>query len=535
VVDADYAFHLPIKRRIFTGNYRHWRPGLVRKRAYSMEMNKRTKNWKAFVCALTCLTATSLSACRKQEQIASNSPTTQSKSESNGLALPMPYGQYTDDLDGMIKRRNIRALVMINPIGFFYDQGHPMGAIYEAMQEFQTYINKKLKTGTLKIQITFIPVRPDQAEAALTEGMGDLVANAVVITPERQERLAFTIPIEKDVKQVLVSGENFGNISSLNDLGGKEVYANPLTVNYERLQRINEGLRDAGKPLIAVKAADKNLLDDDLVQMVNAGLLPATVTSLKRAKLWSQVLPHLTIYPDVMIASGEQTAWVLRKNNPQLKELLDEFLAPRGLGTSFGNTLLRRYLQNTKWVRNSTSKEELQKFDALRSIFERYAGQYDFDYLMIMALGYQESLLDQNRRNPTGATGIMQVIPKFAAASPINVPDVTKADPNVQAGVKMLRNIEDHYFNDPQLDRLDKTLLVFASYNAGPNRIAKLRQQASQQGLDPNKWFNNVELIVAKSIGQETVTYVSNVYKYYVAYKLAEQQGRIRQNLNTQN
>src|SRR5215472_17121137 len=179
-----------------------------------LEMNYSRTNWKAVLCVLTCLVASTLQACGRQEGTATNSQTTQSNSESAGLILPMPYGQYTDDLDGMIKRRNIRALVMINPIGFFYDQGHPMGAIYEAMQEFQTYINKKLKTGTLKIQITFIPVRPDQAEAALTEGMGDLVANAVVITPERQERLAFTIPIEKDVKQVLVSGEKFGNISS---------------------------------------------------------------------------------------------------------------------------------------------------------------------------------------------------------------------------------------------------------------------------------------------------------------------------------
>jgi membrane-bound lytic murein transglycosylase MltF len=272
-------------------------------------------------------------------------------------------------------------------------------------------------------------------------------------------------------------------------------------------------------------------LDDDLVQMVNAGLLPATVTTEDRAKLWSQVLPHLTMHPEVVIASGEQTAWVVRKNNPQFLKLLDEFISSRGLGTSFGNTLLRRYLQNTKWVRNSTSPEELKKFEALRTMFEKYAGEYDFDYLMIMALGYQESLLDQDKRNPTGATGIMQVIPKYAAAAPIDVPDVTKADANIQAGVKMLRHIEDQYFNDSKLDRLNKTLLTFASYNAGPNRIAKLRQQARGEGLDPNLWFNNVELVVAKSIGQETVTYVSNVYKYYVAYKLAEEQGRIQQSL----
>ena len=230
-------------------------------------------NWNAIFYAGLCLLTSGLVACERQAPVptTANRPSGQKKSEAAGLVLPMPYGQHTDDLDGMVKRRNIRALVMINPIGFFYDKGQPMGAIYEAMRELQSYINEKLKTRALKVEVTFIPVRPDQAEAALTQGIGDLIANAVVITPERQERVAFTIPIQKDVKQIVVGGEDFTTVSNLEDLGGKQVYANPLSVNYEKLQQINERLQKAGKPLILVKAADKNLLDDDLVQMVNAG------------------------------------------------------------------------------------------------------------------------------------------------------------------------------------------------------------------------------------------------------------------------
>jgi membrane-bound lytic murein transglycosylase MltF len=120
--------------------------------------------------------------------------------------------------------------------------------------------------------------------------------------------------------------------------------------------------------------------------------------------------------------------------------------------------------------------------------------------------------------------GIMQVIPKNAAAPPINIPNVEIAQYNIEAAAKMLRSIADTYFNDPKLDALNKTLMVFASYNAGPNRIARLRKQAVTEGLDPNQWFGNVELVVAKDIGQETVQYVSNIYKYYVAYKLTLEQ-----------
>jgi len=424
----------------------------------------------------------------------------------------------------MVKRRNIRAIVLINPIGFFYSHGQPMGAMYEALRELETFVNQKLKTGTLKVKVTFIPLRPDQVESALTQGVGDLVAYSLIITPERQQRVAFTVPVQTDLKQIIVSGPNFGTVSSLDDLGGKQIYVNPLSVNYQNLQQVNARLQQAGKPLIVIKAADKNLLDDDLLQMVNAGLLPATVTNNLRAKLWSQILPNLTPHPDLAIASGQQAAWAVRKDNPQLKQLLDGFIETHAVGTSFGNTLVRRYLQNTKWVRDSTSAEEIKKFEALSAIFKQYAGQYGFDYLMIMAQAYQESLLDQSKRNPSGSVGIMQVIPKYAAASPINVANVATVDGNVQAGVKMLRHIEDQYFNDPKIDQLNKTLMVFASYNAGPNRIARLRQQAADEGLDPNKWFGNVELVAAKEIGQETVTYVSNIYKYYVAYKLALEQ-----------
>src|SRR5271165_2925896 len=467
------------------------------------------------------------------KQQAASAPLVSSPDEppapSGGIVLGPGFARRTGDLDEMVKRRNIRALLILNPIGFFYDKGQPKGVMYEALEEFQRFVNQKLKTGKLNVKVTFLPMRVDQIETALTEGVGDMIASGIVVTPDRERRVAFSTPIQTDVTQIIVTGSNFGPVSSLASLGGKEVYVNPLTTYYENLQKANEALQKAGRTPIVIKAADKNLMDDDLVQMVNAGLLPATVTTKQRADLWSKVLDHIQPHPDLVIANGGQLAWVMRKNNPQLKQLVDEFVASHAVGTSFGNTLLRRYLQNTKWVKNSTSAEEMKKFQTNLDLFQKYSGEYDFDYLMIAAQGYQESLLDQSKKNPSGAVGIMQVIPKYAAANPINVPNVGTADGNIHAGVKMLRNIDDTYFNDPKIDQLNKTLFVFASYNAGPNRIVRLRKEAADSGLDPNVWFNNVELVAAKDIGQETVTYVSNIYKYYVAYKLAVQQRELRQ------
>ncbi|HEX8797139.1 MAG TPA: transporter substrate-binding domain-containing protein [Terriglobales bacterium] len=437
------------------------------------------------------------------------------------LSLPLTFARHTGDLDQMMKVRNIRALVTINPIAFFYRQGKPAGITYEAMQEFEQYINKKYNTGKLKVKVTFIPMRPDKMEAALTEGVGDVIAQAVIITPAREQRVAFTIPVQHDVTQLVITGQDVPVGSGFDDLAGKPIYVNPVTAAYDELKRISDERQKANKSPLNIRAADKALMFDDLVEMVNAGLIPATVITKQRSDLWSQVLPNIKAHPDMVVASGADTGWVIRKNSPELKKVLDEFIQANGVGNSFGNTLLRRYLQNTKWLKNSTNTEEMRKFAAYVEYFKKYSDQYNFDYLMIAAQGYQESLLDQSKRNPTGAIGIMQVIPKYAAAPPINVNDVTTPEKNIEAGVKMLRNITDTYFNDPAINQVNKTLFTFASYNAGPNRIARLRKKAAEDGFDPNKWFGNVELEVAQEIGQETVTYVSNIYKYYIAYKLA--------------
>ena len=137
-----------------------------------------------------------------------------------------------------------------------------------------------------------------------------------------------------------------------------------------------------------------------------------------------------------------------------------------------------------------------------------------------MAQGYQESGLDQTTRSPVGAIGVMQVMPTTAKDRNVNIPDIHLVEPNIQAGAKYMRFLVDQYFDEPGIDNVNRHLFAFAAYNGGPNRIARLRREAAAQGLDPDKWFNNVELLAAEQIGRETVQYVSNIYKYYIAYKL---------------
>jgi len=180
--------------------------------------------------------------------------------------------------------------------------------------------------------------------------------------------------------------------------------------------------------------------------------------------------------------------------------------------------LFQKYLKSTKFVKNAAADAEKRRFLETVQFFKTYSDKYDMDYLLMAAQGFQESQLNQSVKSKVGAVGVMQVMP--ATGQELKVGDVSQLEPNVHAGVKYMRFMIDQYFEKEPMDRMNKALFAFAAYNAGPARIQSLRKEAAKRGLDPNQWFNNVEVVASEKIGRETVTYVANIYKYYVAYKL---------------
>jgi membrane-bound lytic murein transglycosylase MltF len=321
-----------------------------------------------------------------------------------------------------------------------------------------------------------------------------------------------------NVSEVVVTGPGAPAIASLEDLSGKEVFAREGSSYHESLVALNAKLQAQGKAPVVIMPAPQNLEDDDLLEMVNAGLLPAIVVDDYIANFWTKVLPNLTIHQNVALRTGGTLAVAIRKNSPQLSSALNAFMGNYGLGTAFGNQIERKYLVSTRYVKGAASEAERKKFLGLVEFFRKYSEQYSMDYLLMAAQGYQESQLNQEARSHVGAIGVMQVMP--ATGKELNVGDITKTEPNIHAGVKYMRRTMDAYFKDEPIDDLNKALLTFASYNAGPGRIRQLRREAAKQGLDPNVWFGNVEQIASERIGRETVTYVANIYKYYIAYRL---------------
>jgi membrane-bound lytic murein transglycosylase MltF len=402
---------------------------------------------------------------------------------------------FKGDLEEMVTRRLVRIGVPFNRTLYFVDQGAQRGGAYEYGKLMEDELNKRRKTGNLKVIFWFVPLPRDQLLPALVDGKVDLVMAQLTVTPERQKLVDFTNPTRKDVNEVVVTGPGAPAIASVDDLAGQEVCVRKSSSYYQSLLALNERLKAAGRPPVAVQAAPENLEDDDLLEMVNAGLIKITIVDNYIAEFWKQVLTDLTVHDTVTVRTGGTLAVAIRKDSPQLAAGLNAIIDKYGLGTAFGNMMEKRYLQSTK-----------------------YSDQYGMDYLLMAAQGYQESGLDQSVKSKVGAIGVMQVMP--ATGKEQKVGDISQMEPNIHAGVKYMRWMINTYYKDEPMTLLDKGLFAFASYNAGPGRIRQLRREAEKRGLDPNVWFGNVEQIASERIGRETVTYVSNIYKYYVAYRL---------------
>ncbi len=429
--------------------------------------------------------------------------------------------QWAGDFDGMVERKVLRVLVVHNKMLYFLDQGRLRGVNVDLFNEFEKYINKKLKTGTVKIKVVFLPVQRGQLFTALAEGRGDIAASNLTITGSRKEVVDFSTPLLTGVKEILVTGPNLPVMKSIEDLAGQELHLRKSSSYYQHVVELNKTFKKKGLAPIRVVAASEFMEDSDLLEMVNAGLIPMIIVDDHKARFWGQIFEKVTLCPDIAVNTGGEIAWAFRKNSPQLAAVVNEFLQTVKKGTLLGNILFKRYLKENKWARNSLSPEEIKKFQEVVDLFKMYSDRYDFDYLMTAALAYQESRLDHNQRSHVGAVGIMQLLPTTAADKNVGIPDIKELEKNIHAGHKYLRFLQDRYFNDPQINTLNRYLFSFAAYNAGPAKVNRLRKEAKENGLDPNIWFQNVEMIAAKRIGRETVQYVSNIYKYYISYKLS--------------
>src|SRR4051812_17134426 len=434
---------------------------------------------------------------------------------------------YRGDPEGMLRKGAVPVVTAYSKTDFFVDRGESAGVTCEYMRAFEAFLQKRQGGRGAKVVVYFVPVSRDRLIPALLAGEGDLVAANLTVTPERERRGDFSEPSPRDVRGGGGAGPAPPGLATLEDPAGGEGWVRRSSGYWGSLEPLGRRLGAGGRPPPRLVEADEHLEDEDLLDMLNAGLIPLVVVDDHKAGLWAKVLPRITVHEDLAVREEGRIAFAVRKRSPRLKAALDAFVGKNGKGTTFGNVVLGRYLADADFVKDASSEAERRKFEQVIELFRRFGERYGFDPLMLAAQGYQESRLDNSLRSRAGAVGIMQVLPLTAEDPNVAIADVEVLENNVHAAAKYMRFVTDTFFPEARMDPFNRTMFAFASYNAGPARIAELRRQAAGRGLDPDQWFGQVERVVAEKVGREPVRYVGNILKYYVVYRrVAELQAR---------
>ena len=424
------------------------------------------------------------------------------------------------DLDQMRERRFLRVLVSFGRTNFFFDQGMPRGFEYDLMMEYEKVLNTSVPSLESRVKLIFIPVPFDQLLKKLIAGHGDIAAAGLTITPQRRSQVDFTEPYLKAVDEVIVGRKDNESLSSLDDLSGRTVVTRKGSSYVTHLERLNQRLAGKGLALVQIYEAQEKLSTEDILEMLDAGAIDLAIADKHIATIWSALLKKIRIYPELAVHQGGEIAWAVRQGSPQLLESLNQFVAKNRKGSLLGNILFTRYYQKNRWITNPLAEKDRERLRDMRRLFEVYGKRYGIDWLELVAQAYQESRLDQSMVSRAGAIGVMQLLPSTAADKNVGIDDIGTLENNIHAGTKYMAFLLKHYFDDPQIDSATRMDFAWASYNAGPNRIRRLRSLAKERGFDPNRWFGNVETIAAEKIGRETVDYVRNINKYFVAYKM---------------
>jgi membrane-bound lytic murein transglycosylase MltF len=426
----------------------------------------------------------------------------------------------TGDFDRMLERRQIRILIPYSRTLFYIDKGHERGVTAELARDFERFVNKKYakQLGKRPLTVYLIPTTRDKLLPNVAEGLGDIAAGNITITEERRKIIDFVAEGARPVQELIVTGPKSPQLATLEDLSGKTIHVRKTTSYHESVLALNERLKQARKDPVKIVLLPDALEDEDKLEMLNAGLFEFVIVDDWMARLWAQALPKIKVREDLVLRKGAQIGVAMRKGNSHLAGEFADFYA--GFLKTQGGLDARRaqYFKRVKQIKDSSGGEEMKRFGQTVQLFEKYGAQYGFDPLMLAAQGFQESQLRQDAKSHVGAIGVMQLMP--TTGKELGVGDIGQIEPNIHAGAKYMDKLMTQYFADAKFSEQDRTLFAFASYNCGPGNVSKMRKEAAKRGLDPDKWFNNVEIVVGEKIGMETTGYVRNIFKYYVAYKL---------------
>ncbi len=445
--------------------------------------------------------------------------------DENALSTIVPQlsrldDHWREDLPEMLQRRTIRVLTTYSPSTYFIFEGRSYGFEYSLLKDFETFINRRFRRKATQTVLEFIPVPENLLIPCLQIGIGDMVAAGIRRPPQDIDGIDFTIPYLQNVSDVLITHRQAPAINLIEDLAGRRIHIQPAWQQSKTLRRIDARLLVTGRRPLKRTTTNGFLSSEDILELVNEGVIDLSIVESHIARLWSSVYPDIVILEFPEISAHTPIAWAVRRDNPEFKASLDRFLRGRQRGSWFGNIYYRQYFKETRWVSNPLIPTDHAKFSRYAPLFRKYGSRYGFDWMLLAAIAYQESQMKNRRRSHAGAVGLMQVMPTTAGDANVDIDNIWDPEQNVHAGSKYLALLRDVYFPAAEYSPQERIHFILAAYNAGPGKIARCRRLAVRMGNDPRKWFGHTELAARRLIGNETVRYVSNVSRYYMAYSL---------------
>ena len=425
---------------------------------------------------------------------------------------------FKGDLPGMRERELLRVLVTHGRSDFFAAEGKLRGFEYELFRELAEELGRNRSPGNLPMQVAFVPMGGADLIPALLAGHGDVIASSMTVTDARAEQVAFTSPYMSGVREVLVSHAGTPAPVSWKDLAGARVHVAAGASFPSGLQARSAALVAEGLPAIEVVETGRELDQEDMLELVHSGALRYTICDDFLVEHWAELLDGLRVHRDLHLDTDARIAWAVRPDAPELKALLDEFIAGHRRGTLIGNVLFNRYYRSTRWIANPLRRMETERLTSILGPLKEHADAFGFDWELIAAQAYQESGLDPRAQSRSGALGLMQLLP--STGKDMGSKDLLDPEDNLRAGCRYMAWLRKHHVNDPDLDEEVRVDFCLAAYNAGPTRVRRWREAAVARGLDPDVWFGSVELLALEDVGLQPVQYVGNISKYRTLYTM---------------
>ncbi len=395
-------------------------------------------------------------------------------------------------------------------------KGEAIGVEYTRLRAFEQYLNRDVTKGRSPIELKIVPKAKDQLLAALQRGEGDLVAPGELMDRKSTPGIGRSGAVVRDVALVVVTRQGQRTYRSAEALSGHSLALPAGSAAGPVIERLNRQLEQDKRAPIQLEWVDPTLAVEDVLEMVQAGIFPATVVEQTIAERWAKVMPKLRVEKRFVMGERDDMHWFVRKEAGMLRASADRFLAQYRAPANQDAAFVRVYRPLYK-VHHPLDAVGRQRLEKVRPTLQRYADEMSLDWLGLAALAFKESTLNPAARGASGATGLMQITP--ATARSMGVRDIGNLDSNVQASARYLASIRREFFSSPRLNERERLAFILAAYNMGPQRVQSLRAEARRRGLNPNQWFFQVERIAMETVGMGVVSYVNSVNKYYLAYE----------------